>query len=173
MNDIDHLTAGPWHHLTVGGTKYLTQALSHPQGCPDRCRIGRLLIADTPGQLPATTAGLDAGRYRLRWSGRGVDIQHADGTDIPGRRRTPPDPLSLTRAELEALGEVANEALNAYHHADQCGCDLWPQTCATPAYRPGMWDTSAWYPALPAILAAWAQLRPSTPPAANTAQENT
>lgn len=163
--DLDHLTAGPWHPLTVsGGGKTSMQSWSHPAGCPDRCRLGRLLNTQEHGQFPAITADLPNGKYRLRWSPRGVDIQHTDGTDVPGQRPTPPEPVVLTREELELLGGVADEALNAYHHADQCGCDTWPQACASSTYKAGFWDTGAWYPALPAILAAWAQLRPVTGP---------
>lgn len=161
MTDLDHLTGGPWHRFVISDNHGVSRTLTHPDDCHRRCRLGRLLNATGPAGLVELTAQLPFGEYRLRWSPRGVDAQQPDGTDIDGFRATPPDPVILTRAELEHLGDVADEALNAYHHDDQCHCDLWPEDCASRAYRAGQWDTGNWYPALPAILAAWAQLRPA------------
>jgi hypothetical protein len=160
--DIDHLTAGPWHRFAISSDHGVSRTLTHPDECHPRCRLGRLLGITGPAGLQQLTADFPFGEYRLRWSPRGVDAQHPDGTDIDGYQPTPPDPVVLTRAELEFLGDVADQALNAYHHDDQCACGLWPKDCASSSYRAGMWDTGAWCPALPAILAAWAQLRPTT-----------
>ncbi|GAA0704732.1 hypothetical protein GCM10010193_69670 [Kitasatospora atroaurantiaca] len=170
MTDLDHLTAGPWHGLAIDITR---AALAHPDGCPARCRVGRLFSLSGPGGLKALTADLPDGTYRVRWSHRGVDIQHPDGTNVVGARPTPPEPVALTDAEQQLLGDVADEALNAYQHAGQCGCDTWPQACASGGtYWPGLWDTGVWYSALPAILAAWAQLRPATGCPADSEKEN-
>ena len=161
MPDLDHLTPGPWHPLTVSGNDATRmQSWAHPDGCPARCRLGRILLSSREfGEtFPALTADLPAGRYRLRGTARGVEVQHVDGTDVPGQRPTPPEPVNPTDAQAEALAEVANKALGAYHHLDQCGCDQWPAGCAS-GYTPSTWDTSAWYPALPAVLAVWEQMR--------------
>lgn len=158
--DLDHLTAGPWHPLTIsGGNGLLAASWAHPARCPDRCRIGRLLLKDSTAKgLPGLLNGLPAGRYRLRWSPRGVDVQHADGADVPGRRPTPPEPVALTDEEMQILADAGDEAVNAANHADQCGCDTWPTTCHSD-YQPGTWDAMGWYTGLPAVLAAWEQLR--------------
>lgn len=161
MINLDHLTPGPWHPLTVSGDdRTRMQSWAHPDGCPARCRLGRILLAarEFGETFPAITADLPAGKYRLRWTARGIDVQHADGTDVSGQRPTPPELVNLTDAQAEALAEVANEALGAYHHLDLCGCDQWPASCAS-GYTPGHWDTGAWYSAMPALLAAWERAR--------------
>jgi hypothetical protein len=161
VTDLDHLAGDPWHRFVIAADHGISRTLTHPDDCPRRCHLGRLHMATTePASLTTLTTDLPFGEYRLRWTPRGIEVQHPDGTDVDGARPTPPAPVVLAEAEMAALAAAADEALNAYHHADQCGCDTWPTECAS-TYFPGLWDTSAWYPALPALLATWAQLRPA------------
>lgn len=155
--DLDHLTPGPWHPLAVGG--HWRSRLDHPDDCPShRCHLGRI--------FDSLDEGLDAGEYEVRASSLGIEHRYADGTAIDGRPLRP-DPLPLDQATADRLADVADEAVNAYNHRAQCGCDTWPTVCAS-GYQPGTWDTGAWHAALPALLAAWEQMRAdhTTPPAA-------
>lgn len=158
--DVGHLTPGPWHPLTIsGGGGLLAASWAHPDGCPTRCRTGRILLAGH-GNLPEPLQALPAGSYQLRSSDLGLEIQHADGTAVPGQPARL-EPVPLDQAVADRYAELANEALNAFHHADQCGCDTWPTKCHS-GYAPGYWDTGAWYAALPVLLAAF---RAETSPA--------
>ncbi|MFH0246394.1 hypothetical protein ACGRHY_29135 [Streptomyces sp. HK10] len=149
--DTDHLLPGRWHRLTVSnGSNEPSMSLAHPDDCPARCRLGRLALRwqDEVGPL--------SGQYQARAGSLGVEVRHADGTPVDGH---PPrlGPLQLEEATAVALATVADEALNAYHR-DQCGCDTWPDRCHS-GYTEGTWDTGAWLPALPALFAAWEQVR--------------
>lgn len=166
--DIDHYIPGPWHTVTVSpGVD--APLLVHPGVCGVRCNLS-LRLADDAAQL----ASLGVGEYRLRWTPRGMEVQYADGTDLPGRRPLRPDPIVPADAQVDALVTAADEALNAYEHLRQCGCVAWPETCLTEAYAKGggLWDSGAWWPALPGILAAWEQMRPVDPELARLRTEN-
>ncbi|MDJ0342239.1 hypothetical protein QMK19_03435 [Streptomyces sp. H10-C2] len=140
--DIDHLLPGPWHELTVTAEQV---DLAHPDDCPHpRCQIGR-----NPDFF---AVGLPVGVYRARVSGLGAEYQHADGSPVDGRPARL-DPIPMTKAAAERYADLADEALNAYWHQDQCNCDTWPTSCHS-GYTPGQWDTSAWYAALPVLIAA-------------------
>lgn len=144
--DIDHLTPGPWHRLTVRDEPAKARIhLTHPDNCHGpRCRIGRATAM--------FTEGLPLGEYQIRVSGLGAEYRHADGTAVEGRP-TRLDPVPMSREQADRYANLADEALNAYRHEDLCNCDTWPIGCHS-GYKPGEWDTSVWYAALPALLAA-------------------
>lgn len=77
--------------------------------------------------------------------------------DVIAEALTVGDPLNLPRPALDALELVGNKALGDYYHEDLCNCDGWPDNCTS--YKGGWWDTSAFAIALPAILAAWQEMR--------------
>jgi len=78
--------------------------------------------------------------------------------------------VTTTPEQFDALADAMNVALNNHHHADQCGCRTWPESCHTAEtfgspYKPGHWDTSAFAIALPLVWDEIAKVANPTPPA--------
>ena len=74
-------------------------------------------------------------------------------------------PVTLTEAQIEALEDAGNGALNDFHHEDQCGCSEYPEGCATdPQYRRevGFWDTAAFATGMAAVIGLWESMRADT-----------
>jgi hypothetical protein len=69
-------------------------------------------------------------------------------------------PADLSEAQIDALAEAGNRAINDYYHERACSCDLWPTSCHTnPLYANGYWDTDAFGIGAPAVVALWEVMR--------------
>ncbi|WP_028814461.1 hypothetical protein [Streptomyces flavidovirens] len=69
-------------------------------------------------------------------------------------------PAELTEAQMDALVNAGDRAVNDYYHERACSCDLWPSSCHTdPAYAKGYWDSSAFGIGLPAVIGLWEVMR--------------
>lgn len=71
-------------------------------------------------------------------------------------------PAELTEAQVEALVDAGNGALNDYYHERACSCGEYPSGCATdPGYarERGFWDTDAFAVGAPAVIALWEVMR--------------
>ncbi|TLQ43453.1 hypothetical protein [Streptomyces marianii] len=76
------------------------------------------------------------------------------------RSLTNAQPAHLTEAQLDALSEAGNRALNDHYHTDLCHCGDWPASCASSGdYFMGTWDTGAFHISLGAVLGLWESMR--------------
>lgn len=69
-------------------------------------------------------------------------------------------PAELSEAQIEALADAGNRAINDYYHERACSCDLWPESCHTnPRYANGEWDTDAVAIGAAAVVGLWESMR--------------
>ncbi|MFJ6935731.1 hypothetical protein [Streptomyces sp. NPDC101132] len=66
-------------------------------------------------------------------------------------------PAQLTEAQVEALADAGNRALNDHYHEDLCACVDWPQGCGH--YLAGSWDTAAFSIGMAAVIGLWESMR--------------
>lgn len=66
----------------------------------------------------------------------------------------------LTEAQVEALADAGNRALNDHYHEDLCHCLHWPESCASSGdYFAGRWDTAAYSIGMAAVIGVWESMR--------------
>lgn len=68
-------------------------------------------------------------------------------------------PAALSEAQVDALADAGNRALNDHYHEDLCYCRDWPESCASEGYFAGMWDTAAFHIGMAAVIGAWESMR--------------
>jgi hypothetical protein len=69
-------------------------------------------------------------------------------------------PAELTEAQIDALADAGNRALNDHYHEDLCHCSDWPESCASSGhYFAGSWDTAAFSIGMAAVIGAWESMR--------------
>lgn len=69
-------------------------------------------------------------------------------------------PAELSEAQLEALIDSGNGALNDYYHERACSCSEWPGSCASSGdYFVGFWDTDAFAIGAAAVVGMWESMR--------------
>lgn len=69
-------------------------------------------------------------------------------------------PAELSEAQLDALIDTGNGALNDHYHERACSCSEWPNGCATnPSYVNGYWDTDAFAIGAAAVVGMWESMR--------------
>ncbi|MFI8104747.1 hypothetical protein [Streptomyces sp. NPDC086023] len=68
-------------------------------------------------------------------------------------------PAHLTEAQVEALADAGNRALNDHYHDELCHCSAWPESCVTSSYAPGRWDTGAFEIGMAAVIGLWESMR--------------
>ncbi|MFK0045517.1 hypothetical protein ACIQU4_15590 [Streptomyces sp. NPDC090741] len=72
-------------------------------------------------------------------------------------------PAELTEAQIDALADAGNRALNDHYHEELCHCSDWPESCASSGnYFAGSWDTAAFNIGMRAVIAAWEAMRAPT-----------
>lgn len=72
-------------------------------------------------------------------------------------------PAELSEAQLEALIDAGNGALNEYYHERACSCSSWPESCASSGdYFTGYWDTDAFAIGAAAVVGMWESMRAPT-----------
>jgi hypothetical protein len=66
----------------------------------------------------------------------------------------------LTEAQIDALSDAGNRALNDHYHDDLCHCSDWPESCASSGnYFAGSWDTAAFDIGMTAVIGLWESMR--------------
>lgn len=73
------------------------------------------------------------------------------------RLLTNAQPAQLTEAQVEALADAGNRALNDHYHDDLCHCRDWPNSCGH--YFAGTWDTAAFDIGMAAVIGLWESMR--------------
>ncbi|MFE9845836.1 hypothetical protein [Streptomyces goshikiensis] len=69
-------------------------------------------------------------------------------------------PAELSEAQVDALAEAGNRALNDHYHEDLCHCSDWPGSCASSGnYLAGSWDTAAFDIGMRAVIGLWESMR--------------
>lgn len=69
-------------------------------------------------------------------------------------------PAELSEAQVDALADAGNRALNDHYHDDLCHCSGWPEGCASSGnYFAGSWDTAAFSIGMAAVIGAWESMR--------------
>lgn len=71
-------------------------------------------------------------------------------------------PAELTEAQIEALADTGNGAVNDYFHERACSCSEYPEECATDAkYRKeaGFYDSGAFEIGMGAVIGLWESMR--------------
>lgn len=69
-------------------------------------------------------------------------------------------PADLSEAQVEALADAGNRALNDYYHDELCACSDWPESCASSGrYFAGTWDTAAFDIGMAAVIGRWEAMR--------------
>lgn len=94
---------------------------------------------DASGWLNTTEAAAELVRLRL--------LQNAQ-------------PAELSEAQVDALADAGNEALNDHYHEELCHCSSWPESCVSSgSYFAGSWDTAAFSIGMAAVIGAWEAMR--------------
>lgn len=91
---------------------------------------------DASGWLNTTEAAAELERLRL--------LQNAQ-------------PADLSEAQIDALADAGNRALNDYYHDELCACSDWPESCGN--YVAGNWDTAAFDIGMAAVIGRWEAMR--------------
>ncbi|MEU6758023.1 hypothetical protein [Streptomyces sp. NPDC046685] len=69
-------------------------------------------------------------------------------------------PAELSEAQIDALADAGNRALNDHYHDDLCHCSDWPESCASSGnYFAGSWDTAAFDIGMAAVIGLWESMR--------------
>lgn len=69
-------------------------------------------------------------------------------------------PAELSEAQVDALADAGNRALNDHYHEDLCACSAWPESCASSGnYFAGSWDTAAFGIGMAAVIGVWEAMR--------------
>ncbi|MFB6805467.1 hypothetical protein [Streptomyces sp. NPDC056387] len=70
------------------------------------------------------------------------------------------NPFELSEAQIDALADAGNRALNDHYHEDLCACSAWPESCVSSGhYFAGNWDTAAFGIGMAAVIGAWEAMR--------------
>ncbi|MFE6080033.1 hypothetical protein [Streptomyces virginiae] len=106
-----------------------------------------------PNAVPATIAvALDA----TGW----LNTEEVQAELVRLRLLQNAQPAELSEAQLEALIDAGNEALNDYYHERACSCSDWPQSCSSSAWNfAGAWDTDAFAIGMASVIGAWESMR--------------
>lgn len=74
-------------------------------------------------------------------------------------------PAELSEAQIDALADAGNRALNDHYHEDLCSCSAWPEGCVSSgSYFAGSWDTAAFHIGMAAVIGAWEAMRAPAAP---------
>ncbi|MFD9569931.1 hypothetical protein ACFWBI_08815 [Streptomyces sp. NPDC059982] len=69
-------------------------------------------------------------------------------------------PAELSEAQVDALADAGNRALNDHYHEDLCLCSAWPESCVSSGnYFAGAWDTAAFGIGMAAVIGVWESMR--------------
>ncbi|MEV6580255.1 hypothetical protein AB0M92_19055 [Streptomyces sp. NPDC051582] len=76
----------------------------------------------------------------------------------------PPKVTELTEAQIDALADAGNRALNDHYHESLCYCSAWPEGCVSSGnYFAGSWDTAAFNIGMRAVIGRWESMRAPAP----------
>lgn len=106
-----------------------------------------------PSAVPATIAvALDAGGW--------LNLAETAAELVRLRLLQNAMPAELSEAQLEALIDAGNRALNDYYHERACSCSEWPKSCASSVWNfSGAWDTDAFAIGAAAVVGVWESMR--------------
>ncbi|MFD6970722.1 hypothetical protein [Streptomyces sp. NPDC059949] len=119
----------------AGAARVICEAEGKPNAVPATIAVA----LDATGWLNTTETQAELVRLRL--------LQNAQ-------------PAALSEAQVDALADAGNRALNDHYHEELCHCSDWPKGCASSGnYFAGSWDTAAFGIGMAAVIGVWESMR--------------